>query len=108
MVYFFDIAFSQKYGILTEMMNAQSNKSEILTGGKQVQKLVYLSNSRDYTEHGSINENKYFTHVNERLEKGWKVAHITPNAAEIYDHQNLARKETFAAFVLLEMDDEGK
>ncbi len=25
-----------------------------------MQKLVYLSNSRGYTEQGSINENKYF------------------------------------------------
>lgn len=38
-----------------------------------MQKLVYLSNSRDYTEQGNINENKYFTHVNNLLDEGWKV-----------------------------------
>ena len=67
-----------------------------------MQKLVYLSNSRDYTEQGNINENKYFTNVNSLLEKGWQVAHITPNMVQIDDKQNLPRKETFAAFVLLE------
>lgn len=46
-------------------------------------KLVYLSNSRDYTEPGSINGNKYFTHINELLGDGWKVAHITHNVVEI-------------------------
>lgn len=35
-----------------------------------MQKLVYLSNSRDYTEQGNINENKYFTHINELLYQG--------------------------------------
>lgn len=70
-----------------------------------MQKLVYLSNSRDYTEQGSINENKYFIRINELLEQGWKVAHIKPNEVEIYDNETTAHKETFAAFILLEKDD---
>lgn len=73
-----------------------------------MQKLVYLSNSRDYTEQGSINENKYFTHINELLEQGWKVAHITPNDVKIVAKKDPSRKETFAAIVLLEKNDEGK
>ena len=71
-----------------------------------MQKLVYLSNSRDYTEQGNINENKYFRQINDLLEQGWKVAHITPNGVKITDKKNPSRKETFAAIVLLEKDEE--
>lgn len=35
-----------------------------------MQKLVYLSNSRDYSEQGNINDNKYFAHVNGLLDQG--------------------------------------
>ncbi|MCL2508400.1 MAG: hypothetical protein FWF05_04415 [Oscillospiraceae bacterium] len=71
-----------------------------------MQKLVYLSNSRDYTEQGNINENKYFTHINELLDQGWKVSYVSPNMVEIADAQKLSGKETFAAFILLERTDE--
>ncbi len=70
-----------------------------------MQKLVYLSNSRDYTEQGSINENKYFTHINELLDQGWKVAHITHDVVEIDSRNEPSRKESFVAFVLLEKDE---
>ena len=73
-----------------------------------MQKLVYLSNSRDYTEQGSINENKYFTHINELLDDGWKVAHITHNVVEIDSGNEPSRKESFVAFVLLEKDEGGQ
>ena len=67
-----------------------------------MQKLVYLSNSRDYAEQGNINENKYFTHINGLLDQGWKVAHLTHDVVEIADNQQPSSKETFVAFVLLE------
>lgn len=73
-----------------------------------MQKLVYLSNSRDYTEQGSINENKYFTHINQLLDDGWKVAHITHDVVEIDSGNEPSRKESFVAFVLLEKDAEEK
>lgn len=74
-----------------------------------MQKLVYLSNSRDYNEQGDINENKYFTHVNELLEKGWKVAHMTHDVLTVVsDPQNLSQKESYVAFVLLERDNDEK
>ncbi|MCL2545065.1 MAG: hypothetical protein FWE77_04020 [Clostridia bacterium] len=73
-----------------------------------MQKLAYLSNSRDYTEQGNVNENKYFTHINGLLDQGWKVSHVTQNVVEIDDNQNPSRKETFVAFVLLEKPDEEK
>ena len=72
-----------------------------------MQKIVYLSNSRDYTEQGSINENKYFTHINELLNDGWKVAHITHDVVEISSSEP-SRKENLVAFVLLEKTDEDK
>lgn len=73
-----------------------------------MQKLVYLSNSRDYNEQGNINENKYFNHINGLLGEGWKVAHLTQSVVEIGDDQNLSHKETFVAFVLLEKAEEGE
>ncbi|MBQ8350354.1 MAG: hypothetical protein IJY19_12075 [Ruminococcus sp.] len=71
-----------------------------------MQKLVYLSNSRDYTEQGNINENKYFTNVNKLLAEGWKVSHLTHDVLEIDSSQNPAQKESFVAFVLLEKEDD--
>lgn len=44
-----------------------------------MQKLLYVSNSRDFTEQGDINEDKYFSPVNKMLEQGWKIANIIPN-----------------------------
>ena len=73
-----------------------------------MQRLVYLSNSRDYTEQGSINENKYFAHINELLEQGWKISHITHDVVEIEDQQDPTHRETLVALVLLEKDDESK
>jgi len=73
-----------------------------------MQKLVYLSNSRDYTEQGNINENKYFTHINELLDQGWKVSHLTHNVVEVDSSKQPTHKETFVAFVLLERTDEQK
>lgn len=70
-----------------------------------MQKLVYLSNSRDYNEQGSINENKYFTHINGLLDQGWKVAHITHDVVDVENCKEPSRKESFVAFVLLEKND---
>lgn len=70
-----------------------------------MQKIVYLSNSRDYTEQGDINENKYFTRINNLLENGWKVAHMTHDVLEIDSSQKPYQKESFVAFVLLEKED---
>ncbi|MCL2343275.1 MAG: hypothetical protein FWC62_05195 [Firmicutes bacterium] len=73
-----------------------------------MQKIVYLSNSRDYTEQGDINENKYFTHVNGLLDDGWKVAHLTPLEIAVDNSEKPAHRETLVAFVLLEKTDEHK
>lgn len=71
-----------------------------------MQKMVYLSNSRDYTEQGDINENKYFTNVNNLLDDGWKVAHITQGILKSNMSKNISQTESFVAFVLLEKEDD--
>lgn len=73
-----------------------------------MQKMVYLSNSRDYTEQGDVNENKYFARLNNLLKQGWKVSHITPNAVTLDNSNDPVRKESFSALVLLEKDDKDK
>ena len=73
-----------------------------------MQKLVYLSNSRDYTEQGNINENKFFSDINELLGQGWRVSNLTPNGVAIDSNTKPDQRETFAAFVLLEKPDEEK
>lgn len=73
-----------------------------------MQKMAYLSNSRDYTEQGDINENKYFAHINELLSQGWKVSQLTHNVVEISNIAKPNLKESFVAFVLLEKPDEQK
>lgn len=73
-----------------------------------MQKIVYLSNSRDYTEQGNINENKYFKQINELLENGWRVAQLNPNAVAINGGISSAQSETFVSFVVLEKDEENE
>ncbi len=70
-----------------------------------MQKIVYLSNSRDYSEQGNINENKYFTQVNNLLEEGWKVIHVTHEVLEIDANKNMTQRESLVAFLLLEKDE---
>lgn len=70
-----------------------------------MQKLVYLSNSRDYSEQGNINENKYFTYVNGLLEQGWKVAHMTHDVLAT-DPDRTTQKESYVSFVLLEKNED--
>ena len=43
-----------------------------------MQKIVYISNSRDYTEEKDINENKYLLRINKLLEEGGTVAQLNP------------------------------
>ena len=97
-----------------------------------MQKLVYVSNSRDFTESNDINENKYFTYVNELLGNGWKIGQVMRSTGSLDQGWNHAppvektvattvedgefsrtyewnikpeHRETFAAFVVLEKPD---
>ncbi|MDE7360479.1 MAG: hypothetical protein K2N38_00930 [Oscillospiraceae bacterium] len=71
-----------------------------------MQKLVYLSNSRNYTEQGNVNKNKYFTQVNGLLDVGWRVAHMTHDVLTASPDDQKIHKETYVSFVLLEKNDE--
>jgi len=66
-----------------------------------MQKMMYMSNSRDFTNQKNINENRYFKQMNTLLDESWKVSSLTPNVAKIDSNG-----ETFAAFVVLEKPDE--
>ncbi len=68
-----------------------------------MQKVVYISNSRDYTEQQDVNENKYLVHINQLLEDGWKIAQINPQTVEVDPKlENYLHKETVVSFVILE------
>ena len=74
-----------------------------------MQKIVYISNSRDYTEQKDINENKYLVHVNKLLQEGWTISQMNPHTVEVDPKlENYLHKETFVSFVILEKSDENK
>ncbi len=76
---------------------------------KQVQKIVYISNSRDDTEEKDINENKYLMRINKLLEEGWTVSQMNPYTVEVDPKlENYLHKETFVSFVILESPGENK
>ena len=76
---------------------------------KQMQKIVYISNSRDYNESKDINENKYLIRINELLEEGWTVSQMNPHTVEVDPKlENYLHKETFVSFVILEKSEESK
>ena len=68
-----------------------------------MQKVVYISNSRDYTEQKDVNENKYLVRVNKLLEEGWAISQINPYTVDVDPKlENYLHKETFVSFVILE------
>ena len=68
-----------------------------------MQKLVYVSNSRDFTNQKNVNENRYFKHINELLDQGWRVDQIVKTDVTALDNDNSQdNKESFAAFVVLD------
>jgi len=77
-----------------------------------MQKLVYLSNSRDYTEQKDVNENRYLTRINRLLEEGWHISTVLPNISSVEQVVELVKmeapfhKETLAGWVILEKPDE--
>ena len=74
-----------------------------------MQKLVYISNSRDFTEQNDINDNKYLVRINKLLGEGWTISQMNPQTVEVDPKlENYLHKETFVSFVLLEKPDESK
>ena len=41
-----------------------------------MQKVVYISNSRDFTEQNDINNNQYLVRINRLLEEGWVISQL--------------------------------
>jgi len=78
-----------------------------------MQKLVYVSNSRDFTNQNDLNDNRYFKRVNTLLEEGWSVQTALPlngitigHLEHVTAEQPITIKpditETAAVFLLLE------
>ena len=66
-----------------------------------MQKVVYISNSRDYTEQNDINDNKYLTRINSLLQDGWVIAQMNTQTVDP-KLESYLHKETLVSFVILE------
>lgn len=72
-------------------------------GRKTMQKVVYISNSRDYTEQNDINDNKYLVRINKLLEDGWAISQMNTQTVDVDPKlENYLHKETLVSFVILE------
>ena len=68
-----------------------------------MQKVVYISNSRDLTEQNDINENIYLKRINKLLEEGWVVSQMNTQPVDVDPKlENYLHKETLVSFVILE------
>ena len=68
-----------------------------------MQKVVYISNSRDLTEQNDINENIYLKRINKLLEEGWVVSQMNSQTVDVDPKlENYLHKETLVSFVILE------
>ena len=68
-----------------------------------MQKVVYISNSRDFTEQNDINENIYLKRINKLLEEGWVVSQMNTQTVDVDRKlENYLHKETLVSFVILE------
>ena len=73
---------------------------------KTVQKIVYISNSRDFTEEKDINDNQYLVRINKLLEDGWVVSQMNTQTVDVDPKlENYLHKETLVSFVILEKPD---
>lgn len=68
-----------------------------------MQKVVYISNSRDLTEQHDINNNQYLVRLNKLLEDGWVIAQMNTKTVDVDPKlENYLHKETLVSFVILE------
>ena len=71
-----------------------------------MQKVVYISNSRDFTGQNDINENKYLVRINKLLEEDWTVAQMNTQTVDVDPKlENYLHKETLVSFVILEKNE---
>lgn len=68
-----------------------------------MQKVVYISNSRDFTEQNDINNNQYLVRINRLLEEGWVISQMNTQTVDVDPRlDNFLHKETLVSFVVLE------
>ena len=80
---------------------------ETFKGGLAMQKVVYISNSRDFTEPKDINDNQYLVRLNKLLEEGWVISQMNTRTVEVDPKlESYLHKETLVSFVILEKPDE--
>ena len=48
-----------------------------------MQKVVYISNSRDFTEQNDINNNQYLVRINRLLEEGWVISQMNTQTVDV-------------------------
>ena len=72
-----------------------------------MQKVVYISNSRDFTEQNDVNDNQYLVRINKLLEEGRVISQLNPYAVDVDPKlEAYLHKETFVSFVVLEKPEE--
>lgn len=68
-----------------------------------MQRVVYISNSRDFTEQKDINDNQYLVRINQLLEDGWVISQMNTQTVDVDPRlENFLHKETLVSFVILE------
>ena len=71
-----------------------------------MQKVVYISNSRDFTEQNDVNDNKYLVRINKLLADGWEISQINMQTVDLDPMpDNYLHTETLVPFVILEKPD---
>jgi len=69
----------------------------------------FISATAGTTPSNDINENKYFTRINQLLEEGWAASQMNPQTVDVDSKlENYLHKETFVSFVVLEKAEENK
>ena len=70
-----------------------------------MQKVVYISNSRDFTEQNDINNNKYLVRINQLLEDGWVISQMNTQTVEVDPKlENYLHKETLVSVTNTHLD----
>lgn len=92
------------YGIIIFNKSSFAFVQEDQQEGEEImQKVVYISNSRDFTEQNDINNNQYLVHLNKLLEDGWTISQMNTQTVEVDPKlENYLHKETLVSFVILE------
>ena len=68
-----------------------------------MQKVVYISNSRDFTEQNDVNDNQYLVRINKLLEEGRVISQLNPYTVDVDPKlEAYLHKETVGSFVVLE------